>query len=148
MPTRRSFSFPLLFAFLAGVLILSGCSDDPVTDPLVGLWNVTSFSALGSDFIADGMSLHVLLTAADTYTLDVIGDLVGICGESETDCSSTGAYTSTTAQITLDPDTEDVTTFDYTIQGSTMTWTGDIDGNPVTIAMSRVQNPGSPSRPR
>lgn len=128
----------LPLALVAATLI--ACSDDellaPNTASLVATWNATSFSALGSDFIDDGMDLHVTLTSGGSYTFTVTNDLVGIC-DTEPDCTSSGSYTSTASQISLDAGTEDAITFNYSIQGSTMTWSGNIDSTPATITWAK-----------
>jgi hypothetical protein len=130
-------------ASLALVLLaaLSACGDD--TDPvgvagdLVGTWEVTSFQAIGlPDLIGAGMGLTITLTE-DEYTFTVTNDQAGIC-EGLTDCVDAGSYSATSTQITLDPGTPDAITFNYTIQGSSMTWTGTIGGFPVTIGATRV----------
>jgi len=124
---------------LLGALVGCGDDDDPtgVAADLVGTWEVTRFQAVGfPDFVAAGMSLTITLTE-DDYTFTVTNDLVGIC-EGAADCTDSGTYGATSSQITLDPGTPDAITFNYEIQGSTMTWTGSIGGIPVTIEATRT----------
>jgi hypothetical protein len=136
--SRRGFAL----ATLAFAALGAACSDDDNgTGPgggLVGSWTATSFVGLGQDFIALGMDLTLTLTNANTYTIVIENDTLGAC-EPGPDCTQNGNYTSTSTQITLDPDLpEETTTFAYTIQGSVLTLTGSIDGTPVTITFSRT----------
>ncbi len=123
------------------VAALAACSSDKATGPdpaLIGTWNATSFMALGQDLIQQGgMTLEATLTNANTYTLDVTGDLTGNCDPGP-DCVVTGNYSATAAQITFDPGTVDAVTFNYSIAGSTMTLTGNIGGIPATITLQKV----------
>jgi len=129
-------------ASLALVLLasLAACGDDDptgVASDLVGTWQVTSFQAIGlADFIAAGMGITLTLTENE-FTLAVTNDQAGIC-DGASSCSDSGTYSATSTQITLDPGTPDAETFTYSIQGSTMTWTGSIDGFPVTLVATRV----------
>lgn len=62
--------------------IAAGCSDDDGTEPtspLVGTWNATSFTAMGQDAIALGMSLSIQLSSSGTYTLTIGNDLIDAC---------------------------------------------------------------------
>jgi hypothetical protein len=104
---------------------------------LYAAWNVTSFVGLGTDFIADGMTMVVTIDAAGTYTAAVTNDLIGTCSPGP-DCVTGGDFTATATRITLDPGSQNEVTFNYSIAGTAMTWTGNIDGNPVTITMERV----------
>jgi hypothetical protein len=119
--------------------LIVACSGDestgPDSDPLVGTWQVTSFQTLGVDAIDLGMSMQVTLTSAKTYTLVITDDAFGAC-DAGTSCTETGSYSSTSTQITLDPGPDEVT-FNYSIQGNTMTFTGNIDGDPVTVVLQR-----------
>jgi hypothetical protein len=100
-------------------------------------WNATSFQALGTDFIADGMTLVITFNVAGTYTLDITNDLIGAC-DPDPDCTTGGDFTGSASQITLDPGSPDEVTFNYSIVGTTLTLTGSIEGNPVTITLERV----------
>lgn len=121
---------------------LAACGDDNgdptgLVDDLQGTWQVTRFQGAGfPDFIAGGMTLTVTL-AETTYSLFVTNDLADIC-LGLNDCSTTGTYSATGSQITLDPGTADAITFNYTIQGNSMTWTGSIEGLPVTIEATKI----------
>jgi hypothetical protein len=64
--------------------------------------------------------------------------VIEICEENETQCTETGNYTSTASSITIDSGTADATTFSYTLNGNTMTWTGSIDGTPAEVEMQRA----------
>jgi len=122
------------------VAALGACSSDEATGPnpaLIATWNCTSFMALGQDFITQGMTLEATFTNANTYTLDVTGDLTGNCNPGP-DCIVNGNYSATATQITFDPGTADAVTFNYSIAGSTMTLTGNISGIPATITLQQV----------
>lgn len=122
-------------------LSLSACSSSSPSAPGSGLvrsWEATSFLGMGMDFIADGMDLTVTFTNSGTYSQDVTNDLIGTCGDSGPNCTTGGTYTATATQVTFDPGSDDETTFDYTIQGTTLTLTGNIEETPVTIVLSRV----------
>jgi hypothetical protein len=130
-----------------GILLVSvvACSDDD--DPvgpeasLVGTWQATSFNVTGlGDFIAAGMTLSTTFTNSGTFNFAVTGDLADLCGDQGPDCSAPGTYTATATQltVTLDDDEEEDVTFGYSIQGSTMTWTGDIDGIPITVTFQKA----------
>ena len=134
-----------LFARLAIVLALApvatACSDDDddgtgPTSPLIGSWDVTSFTALGNDFIADGMTLSADIHEAGTYTFTVTGDAVDFCDGGASDCTQSGSWTGTSSTITIDPGVDEVT-FNWTISGNTMTWTGAIDNIPATVVLVR-----------
>lgn len=137
-----------LFALVtvAALLATAACSsdDDPAGNDdedatLVGTWEATSFNALGTDLIEDGMSLTATFTAGGTYTFDVTNDQVGACpGDGGEDCVNPGPYTATDTQVTIDAGEEDAVTFAYSITGNSMTWTGNIDGFPVVVAWVSV----------
>ena len=118
----------------------AACSDSGTTGPnesqLVGTWDVTSFQALGVDLIQQGMTMELTLTAARTYTVVITDDFFDTC-EGATSCTETGSYSSTATRITMDPGTEDEATFNYSINGSTMTFTADVDGIPVIMILRR-----------
>lgn len=128
-----------LSAAVALAPIVLACSDDNGTEPtnaLIGTWRATSFTAQGNNFIAAGMALSVALTANGTYTITITNDQIGAC-EPGPNCTQNGNYTSTSTTVTLDPGSVDVITFTYTIQGTTMTWTGSIDNIPATVVFAR-----------
>ena len=133
--TRRSL---LAASFLA--VALAACSSDESTGPdpaLIGVWNATSINALGTDLIADGMTLVATVNNDGTYELDITGDLMGACTPGP-DCVVTGDYSATATQITFDPGTPDATTLNYSISGNNLTLSGNIGGIPVTFAFTRV----------
>lgn len=133
IPTTRG----LTLALGLGAL-LAACDDSTGPDDatLVGVWSATSISALGTDFVANGMVLTVTLDDSGTYTFEVENDLIGVC-DPDPDCSEDGTYTSTDTQITLDPGTEDEVTFNYTITGSTMTWGGSLGGVQANLTFTK-----------
>ena len=130
-----------LFAVAVLLPLAMACSDDeptgPAADPLVGTWQTTSIQVLGVDLVEQGMSIELTLTAARTYTVLVTGDLIGSC-DPVSDCTDTGTYSFTPNQITMDAGTEDEVTFNYATQGTTMTFTGDVEGTPITMVLQRA----------
>lgn len=144
MPPLPLPRFTILLALAAVAATLPACSgdDDPAgpggnQDAYVGTWTVTSFEAQGMDFIAEGMTLQATLTTS-TYSFTVTGDQVGVCGGTATSCTTNGDISATSSQITIDAGDPDAIAFNYTVSGSTMTWTGSIDGIPATITLSKV----------
>ena len=139
MQVRRLAVLVRLTAVVLLSPLVAGCSDDDDgTDPtsaLVGTWTVTSLAAQGQDFITLGMDLELELESGGTYTFTVTNDLVEFCDPGP-NCVVTGDYTATASTITLDP-ADEPTTFTWTIQGNTMTWTGSIGGTPATAVMTR-----------
>lgn len=134
--TRRR---ALLTALVALLVALPACSDndDPAgpgggQETYVGTWDATSFSGGGMDLIAMGMTLEATFTTS-TYSLTVTNDQVELCGGTATSCTTNGPLSATASEITIDAGEPDAVTFDYTVTGSTMTWSGDIDGTAVTI---------------
>ena len=126
---------------IATVLPLAvACSNKDSTGPdanaLVGTWQVTSFQAFGVDVIQLGMTMKFTFTATDTYSLVITGDAFGGC-ETSSDCTENGTYAATTTRITMDAGTPDEVTFNYSIQGARLTFTGDVEGTPVTIVLQR-----------
>jgi hypothetical protein len=122
--------------------LTAGCGSDGKggTGPNAALyasWNATSFQGLGTDFIADGMTLTLTFDPAGTYTMVVTNDLIGTCDPGP-DCINGGDFSATATQITLDPGSADEVTLNYAISGTDMTFTGDIDGNAVTITFERL----------
>lgn len=144
MSPARSPFLTITLALTTLLAAATACDNEDIVIPdgdvtIVGTWQAISFTGLGTDFIAGGMTLEATLSASNTYTFDVTGDLAGICGDDGPDCSNeTGSYTATDTEVTLDPGDEDEVTFAYDIQGTIMTWTGSIDGTPVVITWVRV----------
>lgn len=123
---------------------VAGCSsDEPSTAPgvnpaVVGTWNATSFLAGGTDFITQGMGLSFVLSANGTYSFNITNDQGGLCDPGMTDCTDTGNYTASGTQIVLDPGTTDTETLNYSISGTTMTITGNIDGTAITVVLNKA----------
>ncbi len=142
MQSRRARA---LFTHSSALLLLSlaaACSSNdsssPGADPWVGTWHATSFVIAGvGDVIAGGMTITVTLNSNGTYSLHFTNDAVGACSTPGSDCTQTGNYSHSGNMITIDAGTADAVTFNYTISGSTMTWTGNIDGNNVTITLTK-----------
>ncbi len=136
MLPRRLVALAPLFTALAVAPITTGCSGESAGPgpTLVGTWDATSFSVFGEDLIAQGMGLRIIFTNGGAYTLTVTNDLLGAC-EPDPNCSQTGTYSASISQVTIDPGTPDAVTFNYSIQGSTLTLAGNVDGIPVTIVL-------------
>jgi len=145
--TRHAGIFFLVAAF---ALLPSACGDDstePEDDPTItGTWTITSFQAMGTDFIAQGLGVTVTIAGSETsgtIQFSFQNDLaMTFCEEEQTTSCIDGPnpFQATASQITLDPgDPEDELTLNYAITGGgdTMTWTGIIDGIPATIVLSR-----------
>ena len=133
--TRRS-----LFAGSFLAVALAACSSDESTGPnpaLIGVWNATSINALGTDLIADGMTLVATVNDDGTYALDITGDLMGACDPGP-DCVVTGDYTATATQITFDPGSVDETKLNYSISGNNLTLSGNIGGIGVTFEFTKA----------
>ncbi|HUG40164.1 MAG TPA: hypothetical protein VMM12_06760 [Longimicrobiales bacterium] len=134
----------LLLAVLVQLPLAAGCSDDSAgpngdDETLVGTWTATSLIApIIGDLVAAGLDLELTLSAGGTATAVIAGDdLHAFCVDPATACTITGDYTSTSSTITLDLGDDDESTFTYQIQGSTMTWTGDIGGTPITASFQK-----------
>jgi len=69
-------------------------------------------------------------------TYNVTNDQVEICDGGAPDCTQSGNWTGTSTTITIDPGA-DAVTFNWTIQGNTMTWTGSINDVPATVVLVR-----------
>jgi hypothetical protein len=132
------------FTLVAALAFATGCGDEdgtgPDGDPIVASWQVSSFSDGTTDFIAAGMTLNITLSSNDTYTFMATNDQVGVCSDlGTTTCTTTGTYSHTSSQIIIDPDDpEGAATFNYSISGNTMTWTGSIDDTAVTVVMTKT----------
>jgi hypothetical protein len=138
MPILRRFWSPAFALIAASILAVSACdSGNGPSNPLIGSWDATSFTAQGTDFIANGMSLVLTFEKGGTYTVAFTNDLIGACNPGP-DCSDGGDFVRTGNQVTLDPGTVDETIFTYAIQGSTLTLTGDINGTATTIVLDKI----------
>lgn len=139
--TRRLTSL-IATAFLA--LAAVGCDDDPVSpgdqEQILAVWGVTSFVTGDTDLIGEGMTLIVTLEDGGEYTFEVTNDLADICGGAGgEDCTTTGSFDYTATTVTInDDDPEDATTFEYDINGASMTWTGMIGTEAVVITFTEV----------
>ncbi len=135
---------------LAAGLAVFGCGSDDNggTNPggggggggaaVTGTWNATSFTALGTDFIAGGMGITFTFDGAGSYTFVVTGDTGNVFCDMATTCTDGGSYTADASTITLDPGTTDEAVLAYTIVGSTMTVTTTIEGVPIAATFVKV----------
>ncbi len=138
-PSARTLRSNISIALVVGLFLplTISCGDDstgPDEDTVVGVWDATSFNALGTDLIADGMTLTASFNASGSYTFSFTNDQVGLC-EPGPNCTQGGTYAVTGNTITLDPTDGDSVSFTHSFQqsGSEMTWSGMIDGNAATI---------------
>lgn len=137
-----------LFLGLSAIALLSACGGDggnndnnPVGggsgSGLAGTWTAQSFSVDGTDLTPQGVGI-VLTFTESTYTLDVSGDTNGIfCTPPDTSCSNGGAISTTATTVTIDPGTAQELTLSYTVNGNTLTLTGDIAGHNVVAVLTR-----------
>lgn len=129
------------FSLVAAISVaVSACGSDGGTtpsDPLIDSWNATSFMAQGTDHIANGMAMVATFNSGGTYAFEFTNDMVGACNPGP-DCTATGVYTHVGTQLTLDPGTADEVSLTSSIFGSTLTLTGDINGEAITVVLERV----------
>lgn len=133
----------------ASLTVLATACGDESTEPedvtLLGTWNATSFQALGTDLIADGLGLTARITGTETsgtLAIDFDNDVDEMfCDDGVGPvCTQEDPFTATATQITLDPGGEDEETFNYAITGggNTMTWSGTIDSAPILVTFQRA----------
>ena len=140
---RMRSTFPSLLLAVFVLPLLAGCSDDSAgpngdDETLVGTWTATSLSSPAGDLIALGLDLELTLGAGGTATIVIADDgLHAFCDDPATACTFTGDYTSTSTTITLDLGDDEESTFTDQLQGSTMTWSGDIGGTAVTATFQK-----------
>ena len=143
MSVHRIVRFATALVFVSTAL-LTACDSDPVSpgdqEQILAVWGVTSFLSGDTDFIEEGMTLIVTLDEDGTYTFEVTNDQADVCGGAVgANCTTTGSFEYTATTVTIDDDDpQDATTFDYDIQGATMTWIGDIGGGDVVITFNEV----------
>jgi hypothetical protein len=123
----------MILAFAAAC---GGDSNGPNSNALVGTWDATSFNDGTVDIIQQGEEITITFQSNGNYSVEITNDVAGLC-DVGTSCTLTGPYSSGSGTVTLDPGTQDETVFDYTITGTTLTLTGNIDGTDVTIVLQR-----------
>ena len=132
--TRRS----TVLAMAALLPLAVACSDDDLTGPvsagILGRWRVVSFHLAGMNVLEQGMAIEFTLTA-DGWSVTTSGDPT-YCETPS--CTETGTYALTTTKITIDPGTEYAVEINYAIQGSRMTFTGDIEGFAFIMILQRL----------
>lgn len=142
LSTRRA--LPAVMLSLAIGWGAVGCSSEETGGPsgagtaVIGSWNATTFIANSMDAIAAGMGLLFTFDNTGTYTFNITNDQLDLCdGNVGDSCSDTGDYDATGTQILLDPGTTDEATLNYTISGTTMTVTANIDGTSIAATFDR-----------
>ena len=140
MRVHRGLFSPAYALVTALFLLVSACdsggSNGP-SDPLFGSWDATSFTVLGTDYIANGMGMVLTIKKAGTYTVAFTNDQMGACNPGP-DCTDSGDVVRNGNQLTLDPGTVDEATLTYSIQGTTLTLTGLINGDAATIVLDKI----------
>jgi len=143
--TRNARWIPLLVA-LTSIVLLPACRDDNndsstdpggSNDPILGTWAATSFSVNGVDQVLTGMSVSLTFTET-TYSIGIMGDSNNVICETTTDCTDGGGFSYTSTTATFDPGTSDEVTLDYTVNGSTLTLSGDIGGVNLLATLTKV----------
>ena len=131
--TRRS----TVLAMAALLPLAVACSDDdptgPVSDGIVGRWRVVSYHLGGMNVLEQGVSMEFRFTA-DGWSVTVSGDPANCETPS---CTETGTYALTSTRITIDPGTEHELELNYAMQGSRMTFTGDVEGFALIMILQR-----------
>lgn len=146
MRRKRAIGRGVRMAFVAlafGVLFAGSCGDEanmngPGSDPLLGTWVSTSLMAGGMELSDNGLTLTFTFESDGTYTSSFANDTDMVFCETATSCTDAGSFTHTSTQFTLDPGTTDEAVVGYSISGSVMTVTGDIDGTPIVFVFSRA----------
>ena len=144
MRPHRALLAAALGATMSLGLGVSACGSDGGNGPgtntnvLVASWNATSFTALGQDFIANGMGLVLTLNQGGTYSIAITGDQGDIICSPGPNCTQTGNYSSTATVLTFDPGTVDAVSLNWSLQGTTLTLTGNINGAPATMVLQKV----------
>ena len=129
-----------LLAMAVMLPLTIACSDNDPTSPeanaIAGRWQVTSYQVLGMEVIQEGLSIAVTFATAGTYTVDIHDETLGSCETAN--CRETGTYSATSTRITLDPESEETSTFSYSIEGNIMTLTGINDDVGVILRLQRL----------
>ena len=134
-------------AYLAGlsavlmVPLAAGCSDDlepspPPSSPVSGTWLATNIETPTGDATLDGMSIVATMNDAGTFSLNIGGDVLGLCDPGP-DCNITGTWTDTETTVTLEFTGQD-TTVTYGADAGVMTWSGSFNGENVVITFNRL----------
>jgi len=105
--------------------------------PLVGTWNATSWTNSTGDQIANGMGFNAVIAQNGTVTLNMTGDLTGLCNPGP-NCTRTGTWTSNGSTLTISSD-PDVLSLNWSMNNdqNQMTWTGNLGGEATTIVFNK-----------
>jgi hypothetical protein len=142
--TRRRTRIALTVMLPLALACSENESTGPESNPLIGTWQVTAFEVLGYNYIQRGLLMRLTLSADGTYSVVIENDSFGYCAPGPS-CSATGQYSSTPTQIRIDsarawwmgPGTEEEITFDYSMHGTTMMFTTDIEGTRTTLILQK-----------
>lgn len=83
------------------------------------------------------MGVTLTLSDSGSYTVQIEDDLVDLCDPGP-DCTLEGPYTSSDATVVLSPGTDDEQEFAYVINGSTMVWSGTVNGIATSFTFERA----------
>lgn len=130
----------LLPVLLLGAECNGDSTDVEITADFVGNWNATSFVIDGEELIVPGgqFYLSVGFFGDGSYQLIAGGDDMSIVCDGVTSCVDSGDFSFGGTVITLDPGTVDESTFTYSIDGDTLTLSGDTAFGPFTAVFERI----------
>ncbi len=141
MRAHRSSRLVTIAVAASTLWLTAACGDDGPTgssNPLVGTWNATSFIFDGFDIIDAGATASLTFAADGTSSFTVTGDTNMIFCEGTADCVETDTWVSTSTTVTLDPGGVDEVTVTYSISGSTLTFSGTVDGIAISGTFTKV----------
>lgn len=128
---------------IAKSLSATACSDSedgvngPAPAPLLGTWVSTSLMADGVELTGGGLTLTVTFSDDGTFSTSTVNDAAGVFCETETSCTDGGTLTFRSTQFTFDPGLPDEATLNYTISGTVLTVSGDLDGTAAVLVFDR-----------
>ena len=144
--TRRRTRIAMAVMLPLGLACSENESTGPESNPLVGTWQVTAFEVLGFNKIQRGLLMRLTLSADGTYSVEIENDSFGYCAPGPR-CSATGRYSFTATQVRIDsarawwmgmgPGSEEEITFNYSMHGTTMMFTTDIEGTRTTLILQK-----------
>jgi len=143
MRLHRVSRLAVLTLALVALPMFVGCGDDDEptngeANPLIGSWNALSFAIAQFDLIDGGYTLLFTYGSSGTYSIAVTGDNDRFFCETNSSCTITGTYTSTSSTIVFDPGSSDELAASYSITGDSMSLTATDDGATLTATFERV----------